>query len=54
MIIVNYRSKKKYTNYISVYTKIKIVKTSNYDLSYTRYYYVVIAIKTFIIIFLDH
>ena len=50
MIIVSYRNKKIYAKYISVYTKVKIVKTSEYDLSYMRYY-IVIAIRELIIIF---
>jgi hypothetical protein len=37
MFIVNYKLKK-YTKYISVYIKIKIVETSKYNLSYMRYY----------------
>ena len=49
MIIVNYRNKK-YNKYISVYIKVKIVKTSKYDLSYMRYY-IVIAIRELITIF---
>ena len=49
MIIVNYRNKK-YAKYISVYIKIKIVEASKYDLSYMRYY-IVIAIREFIMIF---
>ena len=43
MVIVNYRNKK-YAKYISVYIKVKIMKTSKYDLSYMRYY-IVIAIR---------
>ena len=53
MVIVNYRNKK-YSKYISIYIKVKIVKTSKYDLSYMRYYIViaiVIAIRELIIIF---
>ena len=50
MIIVNYRNIKKYAKYISVYVKVKIMKTSKYDLSYMSYY-IVIAIREFIIIF---
>jgi len=50
MIIVNYQSKKKYAKYVSLYMKVKIVKTSKYDLSYMRYY-IVIAIRELIIIF---
>ena len=42
MVIVNYRYKK-YVKYILVYIKVKIVKTSKYDL--------VIAIRELIIIF---
>ena len=38
MVIGNYRNKKKYAKYISVYIKVKIVKTSKYDLSYMKYY----------------
>ena len=49
MVIVNYRNKK-YVKYISVYIKVKIMKTSKYDLSYMRYY-IVIAIREFLIIF---
>ena len=49
MVIVNYRNKK-YVKYISMYTKVKIVKTSKYDLSYIRYY-IVIAIRELILIF---
>ena len=44
MIIVNYRSEKKYAKYILVYIKIKIVETLKCDLSYMRYY-IVIAIE---------
>ena len=50
MVIVNYRNKKKYTNYISMYLKVNIVETSKYDLSYIRYY-IVIAIRELIINF---
>ena len=49
MVIVNYRNKK-YAKYILVYIKVKIVKTLEYDLSYMRYY-IVIAIREFLIIF---
>ena len=49
MVIVNYRNKK-YTKYISVYIKVKIVEISKYDLSYMRYY-IVIAIRELILIF---
>ena len=49
MVIVNYRTKK-YVKYILVYIKVKIVKTSKYDLSYKRYY-IVIALRKLIIIF---
>ena len=49
MVIVNYRSKKN-AKYISVYMKVKILKTSKYDLSYMRYC-IVIAIRELIIIF---
>ena len=49
MVIVNYRNKK-YSKYISIYIKVKIVKTSKYDLSYMRYY-IVIAIRELIILF---
>ena len=49
MVIANYRNKK-YSKYISVYINVKIVETSKYDLNYTRYY-IVIAIREFIIIF---
>ena len=52
MIIVNYRNKK-YAKYISVYINVKIVEISKYDLSYMRYY-IVIAIRELILIFLDH
>jgi hypothetical protein len=45
MVIVNYN--KKYTKYILVYIKVKIVKTLKYDLSCMRYY-IVIAICRFI------
>ena len=48
MVIVNYRNIKQYAKYILVYIKVMIVKTSKYDLSYTRYY-IVIAIREFII-----
>ena len=50
MVIVNYINIKKYAKYISVYVKVKIVKTSKYDLSYMSYY-IVIAIRELIIIF---
>ena len=50
MVIVNYRNIKKYTKYISVYIKVKIVETSKYDLSYMRYY-IVIAIRELIIFY---
>ena len=50
MVIVNYRNIKKYAKYISVYTKVMIVETSMYNLSYIRYY-IVIAIREIIIIF---
>ena len=50
MVIVNYSNKKKYVKYISVYIKVKIMKTSKYDLSYMGYY-IVIAIREFVIIF---
>ena len=50
MVIVNYINIKKYAKYILVYIKVKIVETSKYDLSYTRYY-IVIAIREIIIIF---
>ena len=50
MVIMNYRNKKKYVKYISVYIKVKIVETSKYDLSYMRYY-IVIAIRELIIFF---
>jgi hypothetical protein len=53
MVIMNYRYKEKYTNYISVYIKVKIVETLKYDLSYMRYY-TGITICRFIIFFLDH
>ena len=46
MVIVNYRNKKKYTNYISMYLKVNIVETSKYDLSY-----IFITIRELIIIF---
>ena len=49
MVTVNYRNKKN-TKYISVYIKVKIVKTSKSDMSYIRYY-IVIAIRELIIIF---
>jgi hypothetical protein len=49
MIIMNYRNKK-YVKYISVYIKVKIVETSNYDLTYMRYC-IVIAIRELIIFF---
>jgi len=49
MVILNYRNKKKYTKYILMYIKVKIVETIKYDLSYLRYY-IVIAIKELIII----
>ena len=49
MVIVNYINIKKYAKYISVYVKVKIVKTSKYDLSYMSYY-IVIAIRELIII----
>ena len=52
MVIVNYINVKKYAKYSSVYIKVKIVETSNYDLSYMRYY-IVIAIRELIIFFLD-
>jgi hypothetical protein len=48
MIIMNYY--KKYTKYILMYIKIKIVKIWKYDLNCMRYY-VVIAIWELIIIF---
>ena len=41
---------KKYANYISIYIKVKIQETSKYDLSYMRYY-IVIVIRELIIIF---
>ena len=41
---------KKIAKYISVYMKIKIVETLNYDLGYMRYY-IVIAIRGLISIF---
>ena len=44
MVIVNYRNIKKYAKYISVYIKVKIMKTSKYDLSYMRYY-IIIALE---------
>ena len=47
---MNYRNIKKYAKYISVYIKVKIEETSNYDLSYMRYY-IVIAIRELIIFF---
>jgi hypothetical protein len=50
MVIVNYRNKKIYSKYISVYIKVKIMEISNYDLSYIRYY-IVIPIRELIIIF---
>ena len=50
MVIVNYINVKKYAKYSSVYIKVKIVETSNYDLSYMRYY-IVIAIRELVIIF---
>ena len=50
MFIVNYRNKKNYVKYISVYINIKIVEILKYDLSYMRYY-IVIAIRELIIIF---
>ena len=53
MVIVNYINIKKCAKYISVYIKVKIVETSKYDLSYMRYY-IVIAIREHIVIFLDH
>jgi hypothetical protein len=40
MIIVNYKIKK-YTKYISLYIKIKIMQTSKYDSSCMRYYIVI-------------
>jgi len=46
---VNYKNKK-YTKYILVYIKVKIVETSKYDLSYMRYY-IVIAIRELIRMF---
>jgi len=49
-VIVNYRNKI-YAKYILVYIKVKIVEISKYHLSYMRYY-IAIAIKEFIIIFL--
>ena len=52
MVVVNYRNKK-YAKYISVYIKIKIVKTSKYNLSYMRYY-IVIAIRELILIFCEN
>ena len=51
MVIVNYR--KKYVKYISVYVKVKIMKTLKYDLSYMRCY-IVTAIRKKYTIFLDH
>jgi hypothetical protein len=33
MLIVNYRYRKKYTKYISVYINVKNVETSEYDMS---------------------
>ena len=45
IIVINFFAK-----YISVYMKIKIVETLKYDLGYMRYY-IVIAIREFIIIF---
>ena len=50
MVTVNYRNIKKYVKYISVYIKVKIMKTSKYDLSYMRYY-IVISIRELILIF---
>ena len=50
MVITNYKNIKKYTKYISVYIKVKIMEISKYDLSYMRYY-IVIAIRELIIIF---
>ena len=52
MVIGNYKNIKQYAKYISVYIKVKIVETSKYDLSYTRYY-IVIAIRE-LILFFDH
>ena len=46
---MNYETKK-YTKYILVYINVRIVETSKYDLSYMRYF-IVIAIRKFIIIF---
>ena len=46
---MNYKNKK-YTKYILVYIKVKIVETSKYDLSYMRYY-IVIAIRELIRMF---
>ena len=40
MVIVNYRNKK-YSKYILVYIKVKIMETSKYGLSYMRYYIVI-------------
>ena len=49
IVIMNYR-RKKYIRYILVYMKVKIVKISTYDLSY-RKYYIVILIRELMIIF---
>ena len=46
---MNYKNKK-YTKYILVFIKIKIVETSKYDLTYMRYY-IVIAIRELIRMF---
>ena len=46
---MNYKNKK-YTKYILVYIKVKIVETSKYDLTYMRYY-IVIAIRELIRMF---
>jgi hypothetical protein len=50
MVIVNYRYKEKYTKYISLYIKIKIIEILKYDLSCTGYC-IVIAIYRFILTF---
>ena len=43
MVIVNYINIKKCAKYISVYIKVKIEETSKYDLSYMRYYIVIMV-----------
>jgi hypothetical protein len=45
MVIVNYRYRKQYAQYILVYIKVKIIEILKYDLSYMRYY-IVIAMRT--------